>query len=204
MSNTKSPVRKRPTASQCKESIIARYEALKLALKDPGDAPRALVVACRTSAAFQQLELPSHGITRLGSRNTAVKYANIVLADVASERSKSGWELMDELRKTVDRKLSPLKCRRSVAEKNRRLQARIAELENKLDQSERLMLAQSRAYFWLLQGIRGLAGSRNMDTMTREKIGLLLRSNSDTFSHLFGPDTPAQPGGGQIVGISQS
>lgn len=202
MSNTKSPVRKRPTASQCKESIAARYRALKLALKDPSNAPRALVVACRTSTAFQQLELPSHGISRLGSRNTAVKYANIVLADVASERSKSGWELIDELRKTVDRKLSPSTGRRSVAAKNRRLQARIAELENKLDQSDRLMLAQSRAYFWLLQEIRGLSNDRNVDTMTKEKIGLLLRSNSETFSHLFDPDTPFQPSG-QVVGISQ-
>ena len=193
---------KRQSSEQCKASILARFHALQVALEHPDQIPVEFVNATSSITSFLELEIMGLGISRIGSRNTAIKYANLELSHIASERGSNGWDLLDRLRKMIYEKHLPNSGRRSVAAKNNRLTEKIENIQLKLDQTERLMLSQSRAYVWLLSELRGLASSQNIDENARRRISLLLKSNSETFAHLFESDNITHARGGTIVDIT--
>lgn len=181
---------KRPTPDACSSSIRARAETLEKYLRSSGAPPAEILNGCKSIAAFQRLSLKKLGITPIGSRNTLVKYANLVLAE--SAKGLTGWEYLNALRKRVDRKFRATNSRSTKA-REQRMQARAAKLQRNLDQTERLMFAQSKAYLSLLQEVAGLARARNVPKEVRERLYVLLKSHNDTFGHLFesGTDTGA-------------
>ena len=175
-------------SKKIEDSIRARYAALKQAVHDKDCAVPALISGCRTATSFQLLDLPDLGIHRIGSRNTMVKYANRVLAGPDSAQSDTGWHTLDSLRKAVRKKHLATENPRSVSARNKRLAQAQEALRMKLDQSERLMLAQSKAYLWLLQELRGLALSQNLDSRARDRLRLLLHTHEEVFGRIFESD----------------
>ena len=79
--------------------------------------------------------------------------------------------------------------------------ATVRDLTQRLDQSERMLLSQSKAYMWLLQEINGLARSRRFSKDVRESLYIVLKSHADTFGHLFDPDTRSRDDADNVVGI---
>ncbi len=189
----------RSTKLQLESSIRARVSALKSLIDGKQPIDRSLVKACRSAAAFQHYHQNKLGITRFGSRNTFVKYANSVLSDEVEE--VSGWQYLNGLRQTVDSKFGNSLNPRSAAEVHRRDMAAIQDLEKRLDQNERMLLSQSKAYMWLLQEISGLAQSRRFSKDFRESLYVLLKSHSDTFGYLFDPDTQSTEDTNNVVGF---
>ncbi|MEM1174016.1 MAG: hypothetical protein AAGI27_04335 [Pseudomonadota bacterium] len=189
----------RSTKTQCESSIRARATALKSLIDGEQPIDRSLVKACRSAVAFQRYRHKKLGITPFGSRNTLVKYANSVLGNEVD--NKTGWQYLNDLRQAVHIKFRNTLSPRSAAEVHRRDMATVRDLTQRLDQSERMLLSQSKAYMWLLQEINGLARSRRFSKDVRESLYIVLKSHADTFGHLFDPDARSRDDADNVVGI---
>lgn len=191
----------RPTKEQCVSNIRARAEVLRSIVDGSLEPDPELVKACRTILEFQRFSRRRIGIQKFGSRNTMIKYADMQLQDEGSKRT--GWEYLNSLRLAVKEKCDEIVTPRSAAARHRRDTARIEDLTDRLDQTERLLLSQSKAYLWLVQEIGGLAKSRRFSKDLRESLYALLKSHTETFGHLFDPDAEPKSKSGSVVGIGE-
>jgi len=180
--------RTRLSTEECKSSIFARHEALKRAITSIKTAPKELITACDSAGALASLDMPAHGITRLGSRNTLFKYSDMLFSEFKSPDGESGWKYIDWLRKEVKTLTEKQKVSRKKETREERIAERRDKAELELAALQRTSMIQTRAYLWLLKEISGLSKSQSIDPMTKQRLENLINSHHELFGDLFSPE----------------
>lgn len=86
---------------QTKETVYARYELLRIALKDPKKVSTSILVACQSQGKLAALELAKHRIYPI-SLNTMRSVADIVIEN-------GGWQTLDNFRRSLYQQWKALK-----------------------------------------------------------------------------------------------
>ncbi|MBE1426465.1 hypothetical protein H4684_003131 [Desulfomicrobium macestii] len=178
----------RLTEEKCRSSVFARHEALKQAIKSIKTAPKALTTACNSSVALASLDLPEIGICRLGSRNTLFKYSDILFSDHYTPNGETGWKYIDWLRNEV----KDLAKKEALARNKKSRELIMAEKLNRAQQElsalQRTMMAQTKAYLWILKEVFGLSKSHTIDDSTKHRLKNLITNHDELFGDLFTPN----------------
>jgi len=203
MSSAK-PKRVRLSSEACKSSIYSRCEALQQALKSIKTAPRELIEACDSAVDLAALELIEKGITRLGSRNTLFKYADLLLTHLKTPDGESGWKYLDWLRQEVKAAAAKQIDRRSKTARQARTTERHEQMGDELSALQVTMTLQTKAYLWLIKELSGVAASRATEPATRQRLLNLLNNHDELFGHLFSPEFDADVRPSNVAEIRQS
>jgi len=181
--------RKRLTKDECKSGIYNRYLALNAACKGKAPVDPVILSGCKSMVKLAAMESPKHEIRSLGSRNTLIKYADLVLIEkgMQTPTGEKGIKFLDWLRSQVKSKGITCQPTRTTKERAKRALKREDDLTLDIRELRNSMSSMTRAYNRLLKDIADLSRSHSTDPSTKLRLQNLLDEHFTLFGKLFRP-----------------